>query len=1077
MGGLNVDELEGIILWHNIYGYCKILNVNPSNRTIEVQYCGSTRRANYAASVFGKDLQHKPLPLESFATVAGRGTCQLIKTPPPAVNGSYRYVVRFDETGDTAEFDEREIAPVSTHPKETLMSRMGACDPHALYKVTARHNFLVALEDLHKETGGLETLIGSRIELFPHQAFVAGTVINDPVRRFILADEVGLGKTVEAGLVINDLLAAKPDARVLILTPGALSRQWLCEMHISFGAQGFKLMDLYKTLNLESSKKLICSINRATFTHKADFEKVSNWDLVVVDEAHHLLWSSEAYQLVEKLSRVSNGLLLLSAVPAREREDELLRLLRLLDPERYGVDKQVSKRFAELYRAQPQLGQGLRILDRDLVDLEKNEIASKDLGLPLGRIMGSPVIRDDAELHEACRNIVKLPEKQALVEARRVRDLIVNRYRLSRRIIKNRRSQLISQELLQGVQREYEVLAYEPDAFEIEARLALENLLEQLTKSNASLVTKHVFFRIAYSAMANSVCASSLAEVLMEGMKKKTHGKTLNLLATSFGASYDEYYDLLKDLSAAAAPHLEEQSIKRFFDSVNAWIDAPKSKRRFERLLASLPQLLAEADKIIIFAGAYGSAEYLADDLKERLGGQVVEVFTFNLGDAEKEQNVLKFRTKKDCKILVSDETGGEGRNFQFADLIIHYDLPWSVAAIEQRIGRLDRIGRTRPVKSYVLSQANSIEEGFVVCLANGLQVFTTSISGLEFMLRDVEAAMVDKALTLNWEELAGLAPEIAEKCDAERRTDDAEALTDAASFPGYGKIRYLHEISSDLEDRLENSFVAYFRSIAQQGSARQYADDQEPNLKLWRFKPDEVRNEKLPGIEKGQDGLFAERRGTFRRLIARDRRNLEFFSVGNPLFNAVASVALDRLSGRVFAMEVCDPEVEAANYLMISMRCTAPATAIANDVALQRRVVRYFFGKRLYLAYRLGETEILKQPQLAALMIDVFRGAKASTDLGQEGFHKLVESGMPDWTTYLHQMQDVATADARLAYQGKYGVDHANLMHEVRSERAELERSPSRFVRDVEALGILERAFDEWHPVIDVIGVMQVSA
>ena len=1073
-----MDNLLGIILWHMDYGYCKVLDAD--RRAIAVHFCGTERRANYATSAVGRDLLRKPLPLQSYASIEGRGVCQLIKTPlPGAPNGSFRYVVRFDETGDTADVDEKELVPLDAHPKETLFSRMSSCDSHRLHKVLARHQFLLALETLHKETGGIEALIGSRVELFPHQVFVAGTVINDSVRRFILADEVGLGKTVEAGLVINDILAAKPEAKVLILAPGALSRQWLCELHMSFGGQGFMLADLHTTpalkLNLKKWRRVICSINRAVFVVREEFESLQKWDLVVVDEAHHLLWSPETYAFVENLSRASSGLLLLSAVPAREREDELLRLL---DPDRYRADEQVARRFTELYRAQPQLGQGLRILDRDIADIERGEASPKDLELPLTRIMRAPVISEDADLREACRRIVDMPADQALVETQRVRDLVVSRYRLSRRIIKNRRSQLVSQELLDRVNREYELLGYEPDAFEAEAWLAAENLLTQVSRSDASIITKHIFFRTVYSAMSDPVCASLLAEELESCIKKKQpRGTKINLAATSYGASYDEYYDLLEDLSIAVSPHLTRSSVYRFVHSVNEWIDAPNMKQRLRGLLDRLPDILARSDKLIIFAGAYGSAESLADVLKEKLGKDVVEVFIYSLEDAEKEKNILHFRTQERCRVLISDETGGEGRNFQFVDAIVHYDLPWSVASIEQRVGRLDRIGRRKTVKSYLLYKMNSIDEGFVSCLVEGFRVFTESISGLEFMLRESESSMIDMALTFDWEQLASMAPEISAAADAERRTDDAEALTDAASFPGFGRIRFLHEISDSLEQRLEDYFVVYFRSLARQGSAHHYADNQEPDVKLWLLKPDEIRNEPLPGIDKGDDGLFAEHRGTFRRRVARERRNIEFFSVGNPLFDAVANVALERLSGRVFALGVQDPIVEAGNYLVTGMRVTADPNVIADDVPLQRRAHRYFFGKRLFLAYRLGEVAALNSSSLAALINATFDGTIPSTELARQSFHQVIENEVPDWTDYLMRLQDIIVKDARETYQRKFGRDHESMLLELRREYAELERSPKDLGRDVEALLTLEHAFEGWQPVIDVIGVLQVSA
>ncbi len=1073
-----MEEYVGLILWHKEYGYCKILSINQNDRKLEVQFCGTERRAIYALTVLGNDFQHKILPLESYAAIEGRGICKLVRVPPPDTeNDFFRYVVRFDDTGDTAELDEREILPLSAHPKETLFSRMGSCDPHSLYKVTARHQFLLALDELHKETGGLEALISSRIELFPHQAFVAGTIINNSVRRFILADEVGLGKTVEAGLVISDLLAIKPEARVLVLAPGALSRQWLCELHLSFGGQGFRLADLHNELDLDNWSRVICSINRAVFLEREEFERSPHWDLVVVDEAHHLLWSPDAYQLVENLSRTSEGLLLLSAVPAREREDELLRLLRLLDPERYSADQQIAQRFSELYRAQPQLGQGLRILDRDITDLEVDDATPEDLNLPLTRIMSAPVISDDSDLKKVCLDIVHMQRDQALFEARRVRNLIVDRYRLSRRIIKNRRSQLISQELLQGVGREYELLSYEAEGFEAEARLAVKRILDQVSASDSHADTKHTLFKVAYLSMSDPVCASLLADELMEGFMRRQNGRTLNLLATLYGASYDEYYDLLEDLSIAICPLLDEELVRNFAAAVNAWIDAPNTNRRFDRLLASIPEMLSRSGKLIIFAGAFGSAASLAGDLKEELGSDVVEVFTYDLEDNEKEENVHRFRTESICQILVSDETGGEGRNFQFAGAIVHYDLPWSVAAIEQRVGRLDRIGRVSAVKSYLLYQADSIEAGFVACLVDGFRVFTTSISGLEFMLKDSESEMIDVSLNFEWEQLALMTSQIVESSDAERRTDDAEALTDAGSFPGFGRMRFLHEVSADLEYKLEDSFVTYFRSLARSGSAYQYAYDRDPNLQLWLLKPDEIRKEPLPGIVAGDDGLFAERRGTFSRLVAREHRNLDFFSVGNPLFDAVASVALSRLSGRVFAVEVSGQQEDEGSYLVMGMRCAEASNTIDNDASLLRRSRQYFFDKRFYLMYRLNETSISNTQTLEPLLKAVFDGTKPSSDLTRKGFHNLVENEVADWADYIMVMQDVAFEDAREAYREKFGSNHAELMHGLHKERSELERSPTNIGRDVEALRTLEQAVEDWCPVVDIIGVMRVTA
>jgi ATP-dependent helicase HepA len=1076
-----VNDLIGIILWHRTYGYCKLVDLDPRARMIEVQFCGTERRANFAIAALRGDLNHKPLPLESIVSTNARGIGSLIRVPPPgSADDFFRYVIRFDDTGDTAEIDERQITPHSSHPKETLMSRMGSCDAHALYKVQARHQFLLALEELHKKTGGLEALIGSRVELFPHQAFVSGTVINDSVRRFILADEVGLGKTVEAGVVISDILAMKPDARVLVLAPGALSRQWLCELHMSFGAQGFVLADLHKSkiLDIQKTRKVICSMSRAANLYRTDLERLSNWDLIVIDEAHHLLWNSEEYKLVENISRNSQGLLLLSAVPAREREDELLRLLRLLDPDRYSEGSPIANSFAELYRAQAQIGQGLRILDRDLKDLETGKGTVEDLQLPFKKILDVPLVGGDGEVREMCRGVLVLPQTEALAEARRVRNLIIERYRLSRRIIKNRRSQLISQEMLAGVSREVELIAYQPDAFESEVWLVIQNLIDQVANSKTNSTTKHAFFRAAYSAFVDPVCASLLAGELVEKIADHVVGPLFNLLSTSFGASYDEYYDFLEDLATAIAPHVDRNTVNRFSEAVDAWVDSPNIRRRLEKLLAILPSLLKTHEKIIIFSGAFGTATALGDELKERLGEDIVEVFVFDHDDADKEQSVLRFRTKKRCRILVSDETGGEGRNFQFASAIVHYDLPWSVAAIEQRIGRLDRIGRVENVKSYVLHTESSIEAGFVDCLVGGFHIFSQSISGLEFMLRDSESAMIEEAISGDWERLSQLSGKIAKAADAERRTDDAEALTDAGSFPGYSQMRYLREISGDLEKQLEETFVAYFRCLASQGSARQIADDIDPNLQIWRLSPDEIRNEPLVGIDKGADGVVAERKGTFRRQIARDRRAIEFFCTGNPLFDAVSTVALERLSGRVFAMR-CSAGLTsiAGNYLVIVIRCEVGDSSIVREVSLQRRIRRYFFGKRLYLIYPLGLiTLVPDEVDIEALARDCLRGSAVCVDLQRQGFLQVVEESVANWADYLVEVVGSVQSNARTAYQQKFGIAHEALLRELEIEREELIRCPGSFGRDIEALKLLESAFIGWQPTIDSLGILQVT-
>ena len=116
----------------------------------------------------------------------------------------------------------------------------------------------------------------------------------------------------------------------------------------------------------------------------------------------------------------------------------------------------------------------------------------------------------------------------------------------------------------------------------------------------------------------------------------------------------------------------------------------------------------------------------------------------------KKEEAAQRFRNNSGATVLVSDESGGEGRNFEFADAVLHYDTPFQVARIEQRIGRLDRIGRSKmrgDVRSVVIYAEGTVEEGLVRCYDEGINVYRESVSGLEFSLRDQELRISTSAL------------------------------------------------------------------------------------------------------------------------------------------------------------------------------------------------------------------------------------------------------------------------------------------------------------------------------------------
>ena len=170
-----------------------------------------------------------------------------------------------------------------------------------------------------RQVNNLKSFLSPRIDLHPHQSFVASMVILDPIRRYVLADEVGLGKTIEAGIVIHDLLLKKPDAKILIITPPSLSRQWFFEIFSSFSGQIFKLAELHdhEVINFNLWNKIIISIDLAS-SFKEEIIKLS-WDLIVIDEVHQIIQNASLYNFISQVSKKTKDILLLSAIPIKKK--------------------------------------------------------------------------------------------------------------------------------------------------------------------------------------------------------------------------------------------------------------------------------------------------------------------------------------------------------------------------------------------------------------------------------------------------------------------------------------------------------------------------------------------------------------------------------------------------------------------------------------------------------------------------------------------------------------------------------------------------------------------------------------
>ena len=294
----------GYLVQHRLFGCCKIVGIDGGR--IEVRLCDSAGRRIFSRqAIEGGDFKRAVLPAGSLA-IGPHGHCAINGMTQSDGVGPRHYRITYKDDRLGATVSEIELYPLPAGLTDSLQSRLlqGRADPYFLFAASER--LLGALARFNRQVGGLRALLASRIDLHPHQAFVAGTIILDPIRRYILADEVGLGKTIEAGIVVHDLLSRRPDARVLVLAPGPLTRQWLCEMHSSFGGQGFRLADLHpiESIDLGRWSKVICSTNLALDGLDTELCAAS-WDMVVVDEVHHLLSAAHQWGMSRPMLKLS----------------------------------------------------------------------------------------------------------------------------------------------------------------------------------------------------------------------------------------------------------------------------------------------------------------------------------------------------------------------------------------------------------------------------------------------------------------------------------------------------------------------------------------------------------------------------------------------------------------------------------------------------------------------------------------------------------------------------------------------------------------------------------------------------
>ncbi|WSG60909.1 protein DpdE [Nocardia sp. NBC_01730] len=638
-----------------------------------------------------------------------------------------KYYVQFPNYEFGFPIPEKELRVRWDRPVADPVTVLTAGGHESAYFHDARIPFLQDLVAQRAASANTPALLSSAVELFPHQIRAALTVLADPVQRYLLADEVGLGKTVEAGFVIRQTLIDKPDARICIVAPDVLRRQWIRELSLKFFIEDFP------------RAKISCVAHE----NPERWAKNHGSDLVVVDEAHRLVHASgpdeSPYRELAGLAHSSTRLLLLSATPVMSHYLTQLGMLHLLAPDLYRWTDRDA--FEDKYRLRSKLADCVFALDSEYTYLLPSAITRIRELLPpedkrfaeLSRLV-LDLLADDDELLSSADAL----ELKARTEALRAH--ISEAYRLHRRVIRHRR---------------HTVLHDDPDAEFLPYAVRGRQDPEAIVIGSEA----HDLTQLILSDWRSQVWDHLLDNGLEE--YKPAYSMILGILVSRGTVLPHDLQDALewrvtKDENAATRASLSERervllTEPDLFDFERTILDELRSRsagpttdsvEHLDDLINAMLPTLRGSHRVVLFCGPGSLAGSLADRLAQRFKKLAVYEHSRRLDMDASDEAVSAWSAidQTGSRVLVVDDSAEDGLNLQTADAIVHVRLPWSPNQLEQRLGRVDRYqavhrGPMTPALQYRVADHDpgaSFLEAWAQLLTRGFRVFSDSVSTLQ---------------------------------------------------------------------------------------------------------------------------------------------------------------------------------------------------------------------------------------------------------------------------------------------------------------------------------------------------------
>lgn len=1019
--------------------------------------------------------------------VIANGELCSILSGPQAKDGIYYYYVQAVKDKCVFHVSEKEIVASFTNGKvdPALQLRKYEFQNPCWYMGHAVVSKSINI--LENSMYGFKELAGAKIYLLPHQVNTIMRCLQEKPCRYMLADEVGMGKTIEAISILKIFMQNCAHQHALIIVPGTLKEQWKTELLLKFN------------IPIGHGKDDNC-VSMKTVDELTDADIRQHWDFVIVDEVHRYLASTKHYNALHSISLRSRNMLLLSATPVQQRKEEYLDLLRLLQPQKY--DEYSIEQFSTIISKQSRIIQRTTLILDDLGDFEEEISTSREHE-------SDPHESDDCEelyeeirdnLEEVCEEIndEKLTallqkvdfhaEDLGVYQIKVIISYICSNYQVESNIIRNRRK----------------ILEVHDDG----ARLLPTRELALF--SYALDEDKNTHEAVCYQLMSkwladNIFDVETIVKPLLESFFSSPWAFTAQL-ASLKGKNISINNEIITEANQWL---LSEEHILRHLPEI---LDDPDmyDAEYCTRIVTVLNLLFDEYydKKIVLFTNYAETFAAYKKALEAVFSSEEISFFGVGLDSTEIELNAYRFQSETACRIMLCDYSGGEGRNFQCADYIVHIDLPWDANMIEQRIGRLDRLERdlSRPVvTSVVVHTEGTFEEALLGFWNKGLKIFTQSLSGMEIIMKDINTEIIDSVKQDFRYGLFDRIPRIIDLANTMREAVRKEQNYDAAGFmyrPMFVELKRLVDYYAQNENELFANTMTNWASLAgfrgfgeKYGvvtyTAASFSPKSAINSQLipphWN---DYLSSEQNVFVNKVQEAYSKSKsvknqersiRGTFIRKMAIENDYLHFFAPGDDIFDCIVNNAINSCKGRASAFAV--PSEINWKGLIFTW------TLAPNEVyLLDRGVSAYALGP--YRSYLMSEQVVIaigiENPESVSdekvireynRIINAGFNKSKTIHLGKRsrsaGYLKDEITGATNiaWfkTNYPEeQWIDIVTAAKKAAYEK--ALEQFKRRSNIRGAREEMERVLSARVANSEFYGIGDEKIDELKKEQDIL-------